>query len=193
MRYVPRAGAILVTIAAAVATLSAATPQSRTEYRTRDGSVAVVVTVKKWNPEATQENVVEFYSLENQRLCTLDYSSEDGEHAFGVVKAAWTPDGRYFVFSLTSSGGHQSWSFPTNFYSPRDGEIHSLNAYIAAAGISKGDFTLKPPSTVLTEIWRAESQESVPAGFRLDSLMERKHRSQHALQCAGGKIIHKEG
>jgi hypothetical protein len=48
-------------------------------------------------------------------LCALDCSSEDSEHGFGIVKAAWTPDNKYFVFSLTSSGGHQSWHFPKHF------------------------------------------------------------------------------
>jgi hypothetical protein len=49
-----------------------------------------------------------FHSAEGAMLCVLDYSSEDGEHGFGLVKGQWTADSKYFVFSLRSSGGHQA-------------------------------------------------------------------------------------
>jgi hypothetical protein len=189
MGQAPRSGVILVTFAVLVA-LSAATPQSRTEYRTKDGSTIVVVTAKKPNPEAGQESVVEFYSPENQRLCTLDFSSTDGEHGFGLVKAAWTADGRYFVFSLTSSGGHQSWHAPTFFYSAREGQIRSLDDYIDGYGISNGDFRLRAPDIMLTEMWRGET---VPLRFRLDSLTKGPRKARHTVQCTGGKTIREEG
>lgn len=146
-----------------------------------------MILTSKASPEAGHESKVEFYSPESQILCTLDYSSEDGEHGFSVVKAAWTPDGNYFVFSLTSSGGHQSWHAPTLFYSERNNEIRSLDGYADAAGISKADFTLLPPNTVVTEVQR---EESVPIQFRLDSLVSSDHKSKHSLSCTGGKVIH---
>lgn len=133
------------------------------------------------------ESKIEFYSAEDQKLCTLDYSSEDSEHGFGVVKAGWTSDGNYFVFSLTSSGGHQAWHFPTLFYSVRDLEIHSLESYIEAGGISNGDSHLKSPNTVLVEV-----RESTRVKFRLDSLMNSNHKSKHPLSCTGGNVIQAE-
>ncbi|HTQ62005.1 MAG TPA: hypothetical protein VMI32_17405 [Candidatus Solibacter sp.] len=162
---------------------------TRIEYKAKDGSR--VVAASKSHREATPESVLEFYSPENQRLCTLDYSSEDGEHGFGIVKAAWTPDGHYFVFSLTSSGGHQAWHSPTLFYSPRDNKIRRLDDYTTSSGISGGSFRLKPPNIVLTEEWR--NGTPVPVKFRLDSLTRGPRKSRNAVQCADGKVIRQEG
>lgn len=85
------------------------------EYSTPAGERVVVRSNIK--AEATPESRVEFYGKDKQMLCTLDYSSADGEHGYGVEKAGWTPDGNYFVASLASSGGHQSWHSPTIAYS----------------------------------------------------------------------------
>ncbi len=161
------------------------------EYKAKDGSRVVILAIRKWTRDAaykSYESRLEFYSPQHEMLCALDYSSEDHEHGFGIVKAAWTPDNNYFVFSLASSGGHQSWHAPTLFYTIRDAEIHNLDSYVEAAGISKGEFTLKSPNIVLTEVWRGES---IPAKFRLDSLMS-NHKSKHPLSCTGGKIIQAE-
>jgi hypothetical protein len=159
------------------------------EYKSKEDHRVLILPASKLSGHAAYESKIEFYSVENRVLCTLDYSSEDGQHGFGVMKAAWTPDNKYFVFSLTSSGGHQPWHAPTFFYSVGDSEIHSLDSYVEAAGISKGDFTLKSPNIVLTEVWRGES---IPAKFRLDSLMSTKQKSQHPLRCTGGNIIRAE-
>jgi hypothetical protein len=161
---------------------------SKKEYKAKNGSRVSVVPVGK-PPEHPKdsESRIEFYSPQNEMLCALDYSSEDGEHGFGVVKAAWTPDNNYFVFSLTNSGGHQAWHAPTLFYNVRDNSIHSLDSYVDAAGISRGDFTLQAPNVVLTEVQR---EESTPVKFRLDSLSSR--RSRKVLPCADGKTIKAE-
>jgi hypothetical protein len=160
---------------------------SKKEYKAKDGSrVSVVPVGKPPDHPRDSESRIEFYSA-HQMLCALDYSSEDGEHGFGVVKAAWTPDNNYFVFSLTSSGGHQAWHAPTLFYNVRDNSIHSLDSYVDA-GISKGAFTLQDPNVVLTEVWR--DQQPTPIKFRLDSLS--RHNSRNALRCANGKTIKAE-
>lgn len=167
----------------------AAVGKSKTEYKVykaRDGSRVVIANKSK--EEATPESVVAFYSPENQKMCSVNFSSEDREHGYGVVKAAWTPDQEYFVFSMTSSGGHQAWHSPTVFFSLRDAMIRSLDSYTKRP-ISTGGFILKSSNTVLTEVWHAEGQESVRAEFRLGSLIEGKHRSHHALQCADGRAF----
>src|SRR5712692_560460 len=81
--------------------------RNKKEYNAKDGSRVLILPIGKLPGHAEQESRIEFYSPQNQMLCAVDYSSPDGEHGFGVVKAAWTPDERYFVFSLASSGGHQ--------------------------------------------------------------------------------------
>jgi hypothetical protein len=162
------------------------TPASGVEYKTKDGSRVIIVASKKTNQEAAQENTVEFYSPQDQKLCSLDFSSEDGEHGFGAVKAAWTPDENYFVLSLTSSGGHQAWHAPTVFFSLRNKEIRSLDSFTSAAGISQGNFTLQPPNIVLTEVWEGQP---VPTKFHLDSLVRGERKSRASLLCASGKVF----
>ena len=161
--------------------------KDKKEFKAKDGNRVVILPVGKLSGHADAESRIEFYSPQNQMLCALDYSSDDSEHGFGIVKAAWTPDNKYFVFSLTSSGGHQPWHAPTLFYSLSDNSIHSLDSYVDAAGISRGDFTLQAPNVVLTEVQR---EESSPVKFRLDSLSSR--RSRNVLRCAGGKTIKAE-
>jgi hypothetical protein len=162
------------------------TPASKVEYKTKDGSRVMIVTAKKTNQEAGQENTVEFYSPPDQKLCSLDFSSEDGGHGFGVVKAAWTPDENYFVLSLTSSGGHQAWHAPTVFFSLRNKEIRSLDSFTSAAGISQGNFTLHAPNIVLTEVWEGQP---VPTKFHLDALVSGRRKSRAGLLCASGKVF----
>jgi len=163
------------------------TAKSQNEYKAKGGTRVVILPIGKLVGHQDAESKIEFYSPKNEMLCAVDYSSEDGEHGYGVVKAAWTPDQKYFVFSLTSSGGHQAWHAPTLFYVLRDNSIHSLDGYVDA-GISKGAFTLKDPNIVLTEVWRAE--QPTPVKFRLDSLS--KQKSRNALRCADRKTIKAE-
>ena len=161
---------------------------SKQEFKTKGGSRVVILPVGKLSGHGEAESRIEFYSSQNRMLCALDYSSEDSEHGFGVVKAAWTPDNNYFVFSLTSSGGHQPWHTPTLFYSVADHTIDSLESHLKVAGISKGEFFLSDPNVVLTEA--LQGQRSVAIKIRLGSLT-RKGKS-HAWRCEGGIVINPE-
>ena len=160
---------------------------SKKEYKVKDGSRVVILPIGKGSGHDDSESRIEFYSSQNQMLCALDYSSDDGEHGFGVVKAAWTPDNNYFVFSLTSSGGHQPWHALIYFYSVRDSQIRSLEKLVQLAGISNGNFGLEAPNTVvLTEVVVADPPALVK--LALDKLLD-KHRSQPALRCSDGKTF----
>ena len=81
-------------------------------------------------------------------LCSRNYGSEDGEHGYGVEKAAWTPDSRFFVYSLSSSGGHQAWHFPTDFISTTDYKFRRLDDFVGP--ITDPDFTLTAPDIIKT-------------------------------------------
>jgi hypothetical protein len=79
-------------------------------------------------------------------LVSKSYGSEDGEHGFGVEKAQWTPDSNFFVYGMSSSGGHQPWRSPVHFISIRDLKIRSLDDY---AGIpADPDFKLSSPDRI---------------------------------------------
>jgi hypothetical protein len=159
-------------------------------YAAPDGSAHVMVLpVSKEAGRTEYESRIEFQSRDDSTLCVLDYSSEDGEHGFGVVKAEWTPDSRYFVFSLTSSGGHQSWHAPTQFFNRQDGTIRSLDDYFVASGITTTDFRLIAPNTIKTEIWK---DKTVPVSIGLADLpplRSWRKAKPFLITCAAGRVF----
>lgn len=166
-------------------------PNSGRHYLAPDGRVKVdVLNVGKEPGRSNPESRIEIRSRDGVISCALDYSSGDGEHGFGVVRAEWTPDSQYFVFSLTSSGGHQSWHAPTQFLNRTDGTVRSLDDYFAAAGVSKADFYLIAPNTVKTEVWKED--KGVPVSVRLVNLRSpRSWRKSKpfVISCSGGRVF----
>jgi hypothetical protein len=164
--------------------------KKHSRYTAPDGGLTVlVVPISKEAGRSEYESRIEFKSIDGTIACAIDYSSEDSEHGFGVVKAEWTPDSQYFVFSLTSSGGHQSWHAPTQFLSRKDGTIRALDDYFAAAGISNADFRLIAPNTIKTEVWK---DKAVPVTVKLDSLpplRSWRKSKPFSLDCAGGRVF----
>ena len=104
----------------------AAADQPRIHLSPTAGLQAVVSNVGRTGSESR----IDIRSSSGRLLRYLDLRSPDGEHGFFVSRAVWTDDGRYFVFSVMSSGGHQPWHLPTYAYSRRDNRIYSLEAYV---------------------------------------------------------------
>ncbi len=154
------------------------------EYRSPDNKRIVVVPVDNLAGFESHESRVDFYTKEGPKLCSADFSSADGEHGYGVVKAAWSPDGAYFVFSLESSGGHSPWHTPTMFFSDADRQLCSLDAFLEDPGITTPEFELIAPDSVRTSVYGAKSTTTVS----LSSLMragESKGRDR-CVPCTGG-------
>jgi hypothetical protein len=159
------------------------------QFASPDGSRAVVAPVDKIAGFESYESRVDFYSTRGSKLCSADFSSGDGEHGYGVVNAAWTPDGRYFVFSLESSGGHSVMETPTFFYSSPRREFCSLEDYVDGNSIESPDFHLSAPNTVeVTTNLKAKVRVS------LDSLLKNSPppSSSSCFPCTGGRV-HKFG
>jgi hypothetical protein len=93
-------------------------------------------------------------------LVRRDYSSEDGEHGYGVTKAAWTPDSQFFVYSLENSGGHQAWNSPVRFFSRRSNKILSLDNALHDA-VTNPDFALAAPDKVTVELYFSKREVTV--------------------------------
>jgi hypothetical protein len=147
------------------------------------GATVVVWPASKEAGRSEYESKIVFRSADGNIACTLDYSSEDNEHGFGVVKAEWTGDSQYFVFSLTNSGGHQSWRAPTQFLSRSDGTVRTLDDYFEASGIAKAEFRLVAPNIVKTEILR---DKSIPLSVNLAKLPPlRSWRKSKPFSIAG--------
>ena len=86
------------------------------------------------------ESRVEIRSALGALLRRRNFTSPDHNHGERVDHAQWTSDGRFFVFTTSSSGGHQPWHVATYFYSVGRNRIYSLDAIVGAI---TSDFTLR--------------------------------------------------
>ena len=115
------------------------------KFGSPDGTLHALVAASGPGGESRVEIVAN-----GRRLIQKSFASADGSHGYVVVHAAWTPDSRYFVFSLTSSGGHQPWLFPTYAYSRRTNDLSSLEGRIGPP--TDPDFKLSPPDVLATKV-----------------------------------------
>lgn len=76
------------------------------------------------------ESRVDIRSSSGARLRRKDFTSPDRNHGEVVVHAEWTTDGRFFVFTTGSSGGHQPWHVATYFYSVGRNHFYSVDAIV---------------------------------------------------------------
>ncbi len=129
-------------------TRSIASPPQK--YESPDKSLIATITSNKL-PEATAESIVELCTVGGQILVHKDYSSEDGEHGYGVVQAMWTPDSQYFVYSLTSSGGHQAWHSRVKFFSRKQKKVFGLDETISDA-VTNPQFSVAAPDIVTVDL-----------------------------------------
>jgi hypothetical protein len=163
--------------------LLAQTKSSTTKrvFRTESGNRAVIRPVGH-----TGESVVDFFSPGGGKSCSADYSSADGSHGFIVAKAEWSPDQRYFVFSMQSSGGHQPWHAPTSFYSSDDHALCSLDGFLDPPGIASSDFTLSAPNRITTFVYGQQS----PAPTPLDNIRKTGTRNgqPRCVPCNSGTV-----
>jgi|WetSurMetagenome_2_1015567.scaffolds.fasta_scaffold02436_2 hypothetical protein len=81
--------------------LSTANSDEVKGYPSPDGRFVAQVVRLPSAPYGSGENRIVLRSNKGRIVCSKDFSSEDGEHGYGVEKAAWTPDSKFFVFSLT--------------------------------------------------------------------------------------------
>jgi hypothetical protein len=71
------------------------------------------------------------------------------EHGQAILKAAWTPDGEFFVFSMQNTGGHSVMARPTWFYSRKQNRLFDLDDTVGL--ITDADFKLEAPNSVITK------------------------------------------
>lgn len=86
-------------------------------------------------------------------LTSKDYSSPRGANGYYVVNAKWSPDSQFFVYSMSSSGGHSPWSFPTWVYSRQKNLIVGFSAMIGDRPTVSGHFIFTGPHTVSATTW----------------------------------------
>ena len=126
--------------------LSNASAEEVKGYPSPDGRFLAQVVRLPNAPYGSGESRIVLRSTKGRIVCSKDYSSEDGEHGYGVEKAAWTPDSKFFVFGLSSSGGHSAWHSPIGFVSSQQGKAYSLDDLVGP--ITDPDFEVAPPDVV---------------------------------------------
>ncbi|MGB0036111.1 MAG: hypothetical protein WBP79_11610 [Candidatus Acidiferrales bacterium] len=124
---------------------SALAQESQTIPSPDDSLRAEIQTVHK-SVGGAAESKIEILSREGKKVWAVKYTSRDGEHGFGVVKAAWTADSQYFVYSLSSSGAHPAGRSPTFFYDRKADRVRSFDAEVD--NVTDADFTLSAPDIV---------------------------------------------
>jgi hypothetical protein len=110
-------------------------------------------------------------------LTSKDYSSPRGTNGYYVVRAKWSPDSQFFVYSMSSSGGHSPWSFPTWVYSRQKNLIISFSEMIGGSPTVSDDFSFTGPHTMTAFTWeKAGSDKRVPVVVDLEAAIRRIRR-----------------
>jgi hypothetical protein len=107
-----------------------------------------------YNTQATgeimPESIVSIYDSYGKLLKHKSYVSSDHEHGFNVAQLKWSADSKFCVWSLTSSGGHSPWHFPTDCFVQKCNTIVNIDAQLNC-GLTQAKFKLQSPHTFLSQ------------------------------------------
>jgi hypothetical protein len=117
------------------------------------------------------ESRVVIRSSAGTTITSQDYSSPRGDNGYYVATAQWSPDSQYFVFSMTSSGGHSPWSSPMKVYSVKKNQFASFSDMINGNPTVSAKFQFSGPHTVVASTWKqtGDLNDSVPVTVDLDA------------------------
>jgi hypothetical protein len=120
------------------------------------------------------ESRIVIRTSEGKLLISKDYSSPRGANGYYVFAAKWSPDSQFFVYSMSSSGGHSPWSFPMWVYSRQKNLIADFSAMIGNNPTVSGDFKFTGPHTVLATTWeKAGSDNKLPVSVDLEDAIKK--------------------
>jgi WD40 repeat protein len=95
------------------------------------------------------EDTVKIVSRESGSRAEFPMTSESKANGRNVLKAEWSPDSRFFVFSTFSSGVHSSWNFQIFVYSVDANKFVSVDEKVRP--VTEKDFQLISPHTLQVE------------------------------------------
>src|SRR5258707_11192064 len=64
------------------------------------------------------------------------------------------PDSQFFIYSMSSSGGHSPWSFPMMVYSRQKNRIAGFSDMIHGGPTVSADFHFAGPHTLIASTWK---------------------------------------
>src|SRR5262244_523078 len=100
------------------------------------------------------ESRVVIRASNSDTLISKDYSSPRGANGYYVVNAKWSPDSQFFVYSMSSSGGHSPWSFPMMVYGRQKNRIAGFSDMIDGKPTLSPDFRFAGAHTLMAQTWK---------------------------------------
>jgi hypothetical protein len=100
------------------------------------------------------ESQVVIRNAKGDTLTSKDYSSPRGANGYYVLNAKWSPDSQFFVYSMSSSGGHSPWSFPIMVYGRDKNAFAKFSDMINGNPTVSGDFNFTGPHTLVATTWK---------------------------------------
>jgi hypothetical protein len=141
-------------------------------YPSPDGTLRALVFPVDISLDATpdMESRVVIRTSKGDTLMSKDYSSPRGFNGYYVLNAQWSPDSKFFVYSMSSSGGHSPWQFPMAVYSREKNAFASFSDMIDGKPTTSGDFKFVGPYTVVASTWKQPGalDDKVPVTVNLE-------------------------
>ncbi len=145
--------------------------RSLKRYDSPDKSLmAIVMTVN--DEQLGPESNVELRTAAGALIGLKRFTSKDHVHGFGVIKAKWSLDSRFFVFSTVASGGREAGKFPTFFFSRIDKRIHPLDPAVGK-WITDPEFYLQEDDVITVTVY-----DTLANGVVADTLSRTVHLSR---------------
>jgi hypothetical protein len=125
-------------------------------YPSPDGALRALVFPVDVSLYATpdMESRIVIRTSNGDTVTSKDYSSPRGTNGHYVVNAKWSPDSQFFVYSMSSSGGHSPRSFPMMVYSHQKKRIAGLSDMIDGRPTLSPDFHFAGPHTLVVDTWK---------------------------------------
>ncbi len=130
---------------AAIVAIGAAAHTSRL-YTSPDGRTIAAVSPAPGTK--TGEGEVHIRDAAGLSRMKRSFASSDGEHGLSIAQAAWSPDSGFFVFSGSSSGGHQPWHSSIFVYSRVTNALYELDDCVAGIAVVEPDFAISSPHQI---------------------------------------------
>jgi hypothetical protein len=126
-----------------------------------DGALTALVLPVDPSPHATpdMESRVDIRARGGHIRASKNYSSPGGANGYYVVQATWTPDSQFFVYSLSSSGGHSPWQSPIALFSRTGNTFVSFSDLIGGDPTLSANFKIVGAHSVIATTWRNRNIE----------------------------------
>jgi hypothetical protein len=108
-------------------------------------------------------------------ITAKDYSSPRGANGLYVVEGKWSPDSQFFVYSMSSSGGHSPWSYPIMVFSRKQKRIAAFSDMIGGKPTLSAEFKFAGPHTLDAFTWKEAGNldDKVPVSVNLEEAFAR--------------------